>query len=1154
MNTQNKTVKCIVYLMLAAHIMPAGAAPTAIASVPVDTSNLVPPNIIFALDDSGSMDMEVMQDTEDGAFWFKRASNSFASFYDAGGKPNFDADTRYGYLFPNGTALDARTISDASVMYAIPPLPEYAYARSASYNSLYYNPAVTYLPWDPAYISGASKTFGAASATAARSHPVLPLSGAATTMALNSTITSEASNYTFRMVGGMVMPKGARARRGSNAFATLASDTTVAASDAYDVALPFYPATYWVKVASCASGATCSTTTPDGATLRRYEIKNDGTVFPGGRSYADELQNFANWFQYYRKRKLMLAASMGRVLSQLTSIRGGVAKFNDTPSGGRPAVSMYDFGATAPASNWQAVLGTIYQNPASGGTPTRDALTHVGNQFARTDANAPVQFACQRNAAMVLTDGFAAASNAASVPAYVKTTYGATAPYDKTYANTLGDIALYYYTRNLRTDLTAGQVAYDPSDLSPNADRNRNLHMNTYGLTLGVSGTIFGKNAAATANPFSTVPAWPATYNGNEPTAVDDLWHATINGRGMMLSAADASTTAAKVQEAITDVLIKAGSQSAVAVSRVNLKAGDSTAYVSSYQVNGWYGDLQSFPVNPATAEINSASPGWSAQEKLDARAPASRLIAFGDTGGAVPFRYANVSAAARGALNLTTTSDSADVIDWLRGVRTREVVAYRARAHVLGDLVYSEPEVVKGASAAYLDAGYAAFASSLTGRARTIYQGGNDGMLHAFDAGTGAELWAYIPSFVTGQLKNLASKSYSHQFYVDGTPVSGDIKVESTWKTILVGGLRAGGAGFYAMDITTPAAASEAAVAGKVLWEFPNTATPAAVRNNVGLSFGKPVIAKLASGEWVALVTSGYNNTAGDGKGHLFVLNAGTGELIADIATSAGTQATPSGLGQISAFVANGQADATVDSVYGGDLLGNVWRFNLGARTAVRLATLTDGTNPQPITSTMELANVATLAGIKRMIFVGTGQMLAAADILTTQTQGFYGLVDDMTGNPTITAPRTQLAQKTLTTTATTRSIPGTAVDYATMKGWYFDLPRGERVNTDSQAAYGGIMFSSNLPSPSACSSASYLYAVGLSSGGELPPPAGTARQPGGQLLGSALASRPIIVLTSTGTVKAITHLANNGVVVLQPPVSASLPPRAMAWKSITR
>jgi type IV pilus assembly protein PilY1 len=1160
MNTPSKLSKIVVYLLLTCQMTSSMAAATPIASVPVDTSNIVPPNIIFALDDSGSMDMEVMQDTEDGSFWFKRVSSSFAQFYDSTGKPNFDADYRYGYLFPVGATLDTRTISTGTEMYAVPPLPEYGFVRSSSYNSIYYNPAVTYFPWEPAYIGTASRSFTAASSTAPRSHPVLPLTGTATTVALTATSTNEANNFTFKMVGGMVIPANTRFRKDGGTWKSQSTALTIASGDRYDVAPAFYPATYWSKITTaCPSGATCSTSTPDGARIQRFEIKS-GTTFPSGRSYADELQNFANWFQYYRKRKLMLAASMGQVLSQLTSIRGGVSKFNDTSGSGgtRPNVTMYDFSSTTPASNWQATLGTIYTNPADGGTPTRDSLTHVGKQFMRTDASAPVLFACQRNAAMVLSDGFATASNAANVPSYSKSTYGAAAPYATTTTNTLADIALYYYTTNLRSTLTPGQVAFDPSDLSPNADRNRNIHMNTYALTLGVKGTIFGKNAPATNNPFTTTPAWPTSYTSNQPTAVDDLWHATINGRGLMLSAEDATTTTAKVQDAISDVLIKAGAQSAVAVSRVNLKAGDSTAYVSSYQVNGWYGDLQAYPIDPATGDINSASPQWSAQANLDVRAPGSRIIAIGEAGGAVPFRHANVSAATKTALNLTTTSDSADVIDWLRGVRTKETVVYRARSHVLGDLVHSEPEVVKGAAAAYLDNGYGDFASGVATRTRALYVGGNDGMLHAFDSTNGNELWAYIPSFVTPRLKNLASKSYTHQFYVDSSPVSGDIQVGTEWRTILVAGLRGGGAGFVAMNVTSPTVADETELAGKVMWEFPNASTPATAASNVGLSFGKPVIAKVAGHGWVVIVSSGYNNTGGDGKGHLFVLNAATGALIADVATAAGSAATPSGLAQISAYASNGRADAQIDTVYGGDLQGNVWRFNLtGAAStwnAVKLATLTDGTNVQSITSAPEVANVTTLAGTKRIIFVGTGRLLAQTDIVDTQKHSFYGLVDDLTDTPTIASVRTALQQKTMSTVGTGRTISGSAVDYTEKKGWYFDFGTSERVTTDPQAAFGSIIFSTNIPSQSACSSASMLYAISMSTGGEIPAPPGKTQLPAGQLLGTALASRPVIVITTTGKVKAITHLANNGVVVSEPPVSATTPPRAMAWKAITR
>jgi type IV pilus assembly protein PilY1 len=1152
--------KSVAYLVLAFQILPAYAAPVTIASVPVDTSNIVPPNIIFALDDSGSMDMEVLQDTEDGAYFFKGGS-----FFDATKKPNFNGGLRYGVLFPNGTAIDARTLSDSTPMYAIPPLPEYAFARSSNYNSLYYNPAVTYYPWVPAYLGGASKSFGPADPAAARSHPYLPVTGTATVMSLTTNATSEVANYTFKMGPGMVIPANTRVRKNGGAWTTTGgSTTTIGGTDTYDVNISYYPATYWVKVPSCPAGGTCTSLTPDGGTLQRIEIRS-GRTFPSGRTYVDELQNFANWFQYYRKRKLMLAASMGQVLSELTTIRGGVAVFNDVTAGVRPDVTMYDFSAATPATNWQAALGIIYQNEANGGTPTRDTLAHVGKQFMRTDANAPIQFACQRNAAMVLTDGFATSSTVA-VPAYLKSTYGAAAPYDVTYASTLADIALYNYTANLRSTMTAGQVAFDPSDTSPNADKNRNLHMNTYALTLGANGTIYGKDAAATADPFAHPPTWPSTYGGNDPAAVDDLWHATINGRGLMLSAGDSTTTAARVQQAIADVLVKAGSQSAVAVSRVNLKAGDSTAYVSSYQVNGWYGDLQAFAIDPATAKVSSTTPLWSAQKLLDAKASDSRLIAIGDSGTAVAFKYASMSAPLKASFNLVSGSDGPDVVDWLRGNTTLETKTYRNRSHILGDLVYSEPEVVKGAIAKYLDTGYAAYITAQADRAQMLYQGGNDGMLHAFDATTGAEKWAYIPSFVTPRLKNLASKSYSHQFYVDGSPVAGDVYIGGAWQTILVSGLRAGGAGFFALNVTDPTAADDNAVVRKVMWEFPNASTPVLAANNVGLSFGKPIIAKVAGQGWVVLVTSGYNNagvdatgkTIGDGKGHLFVLNAQTGALIADIPTTAGSPATPSGLGQISAYVVNGQVDATVDTVYGGDLMGNVWRFNLAGATstwsAKLLATLTDGTNPQPITSAPELSNVSTLNGRKRMVFVGTGQLLASADITNTQVQSFYGLVDDLSATPTIATPRTSLTKKTVTATATTRDIPGTAVDYSTKRGWYFDFPAGERGTTDSQAAYGAIVFSTNAPSSSACSSASYLYAVGLATGGDLPPQPGKPVVPAGQLLGSALASRPVIVLTSDNQVKAITHLGNDGVIVTDPPISATTPARRMAVKAISR
>ncbi len=213
------------------------------------------------------------------------------------------------------------------------------------------------------------------------------------------------------MLPGMTIPgasiSGIVGRRNGGTWNNVTTNVAIAAGDTWDVAIPYYPATYYAVDSTCTAAEVTSgacATAPDGQKLRRYEIKT-GVTFPSGRTYAAELQNFANWFTYYRKRKLMLAAAMGQVLSQVRDVRGGVVKFNATS-----AVTMYDFNATADSQNYRQLLGTVYTNPSNGGTPTRDALNYIGQQYLRTDGSAPIQYACQRNAAFILTDGFANAS------------------------------------------------------------------------------------------------------------------------------------------------------------------------------------------------------------------------------------------------------------------------------------------------------------------------------------------------------------------------------------------------------------------------------------------------------------------------------------------------------------------------------------------------------------------------------------------------------------------------------------------------------------------------------------------------------------------------------------------------------------------------
>ncbi len=502
---------------------------------------------------------------------------------------------------------------------------------------------------------------------------------------------------------------------------------------------------------------------------------------------------------------------------------------------------------------------------------------------------------------------------------------------------------------------------------------------------------------------------------------------------------------------------------------------------------------------------------------------------------------------------------DGASVLAYLRGDRSLEGSTYRTRAYLLGDIVSAPPVVMRGAAANFSDPGYASFAASVSSRSGVVFEAANDGMLHAFDAATGAELWSYIPGGVLARLNRLTDPAYTHEYFVDAAPTIADVEAGG-WRTLLVGGMRAGGVGYYALDVTSPGPSTETDLAAKVLWEFPNATTSASIRNNLGLSFGRPILAKTRAYGWVVLVTSGYNNTSGDGRGHLYVLDPATGALVRDIATSAGTAATPSGLAHIAAYSADPQRDPLIDFVYGGDLLGNVWRFDLsGATTAAwtvtRLASLVDPAGiPQPITSRPELG----LVGSSRVVVVTTGRLLGQPDITDTQVQSVYALVDDASATPLIATPRIALARKTVTIGAGgVRTIPSDLVDLQTYKGWYFDFPgAGERGTTDPILAPGAVVFSTNQPSTTACTTTSYLYVVGLATGGQMPSANFASGEVvwAGKVISNALAAEPVVVEMPGGEMRGLTHASTTSVISTRLPINATGNVRRITWRKILR
>ncbi|MEN9628885.1 MAG: hypothetical protein RJA10_2112 [Pseudomonadota bacterium] len=1022
---------------------------TNVAELPLKASVLAKPNVIFGMDESGSMDAEVMID---GTFqgWFYGNYQS-TDLYPGGTRRTgaVSADWALFYLFPNGTGAGNRVYADPSSAYgyAIPPTNEVAWTRSSDYNTIYYDSSKTYVPWSPGYVSGGSATsFSAASATAAKSHPV----NGTTTMALNANLTNNTSNWKFTFLAGMTIPAGATDVQCHFASFPGGLPYTVPTSRGLcSASLTYYPATFWKKQSCTVDGTSCITNY-DGQTLKRYEIKA-GNTFPSGRTYTAELQNFANWFTYYRKRRLMLGAAMGQVLENLTGLRMGVVAFNN-----RVSPTMFDADATSAAANRLAVTGKFYTAEGSGGTPTHNTMSYIRSEFD-TNTNI-IQYACQRNSSFIITDGFA---NDAAVapPAYSQATYGANAPYAATAASSLADKALAYFTLRLRASgasaLPAGRVPLGNQSV-PNPDPNTNLHLTTYALTLGMKGTIWPN----VVSPFVTAPTWPAPVS-NTATMIDDLWHATINGRGQMYMATDAAGTAAAIRAGLQDILSQTGAQGGVAVSTVNLQRGDSLAYFGTYNPAGWTGDLTANVIDPSTGTV-SGTAIWSAGNLLLARNWTTRVIASHNGSTGVPFTEANVGSLVNPASAWGVTSD---VMNYLRGDRSQETTTFRTRTSLIGAVINSEPAVSREDGVAYVASG--------------------EGMLHAVDTRDepGKELWAYVPRAVLPDLGQTTARAYSFKTQLDGSPVIG--KTGSSSK-LLVAGMGAAGRGYYAIDVSNPRGLNESALASKVKWEFPS-ASDSAMQAKVGQTLGKPVVVRLGDGTYTVLVTSGYNNTS-DGKGRLWMLNPSTGAVVHEFVTSDGTLAVESGLTQVSPFV---EGDGSVRYVYGGDLLGNVWRFDLATKGApFKMAVLKDASgNLQPVTAAPELLSHAG----KRIVLIGTGRLLDISDFGSTGVQSFYAIAD----GATLSNARSALVQQVYT--RSTDTITTNPVNWSTTRGWYMDLPAGEQENTRPVLTRGAIAFITNVAGSSDCSASSYLYVLDVLNG---------QRYPGSAYVGSQISA----------------------------------------------
>ncbi len=548
-------------------------------------------------------------------------------------------------------------------------------------------------------------------------------------------------------------------------------------------------------------------------------------------------------------------------------------------------------------------------------------------------------------------------------------------------------------------------------------------------------------------------------------------------------------------------------------------------------------------PANSSGTNTNLRAFLWA---NLSGAAGASVCSITSETG---CFNQKGANLSQYGPMNATQkgyADNGQNVVNWLRGQTRWEgsldatEQVFRNREHVLGDSINATPAYVRAPTFNFQDnvtPVYKSFQTTNASRQGVLYIAANDGMLHAFNgedtpnavatsaaaAAGGTELWAYMPRMIFPEAHKLATDSWdiTHKYFVDGspqimdayqiiTPASTGVPATVEWKTILVGGLNKGGRGYYALDVTNP-------TSPKALWEVCAESTLCTLSDtDMGLSYGNAVITKLPTtvatvanrGRWVVLFTSGINNydgTIGDGVGRLYVRDLFTGALLYKISTGAGNTTTPSGLSKISAFADNFNNDNTALFVYGGDLLGNVWRFDMSVEppVAFNLAQLKDsGGRPQSITSRPELGVIEG----KRVVFVGTGRYYGVDDLVDPATiplswayqQSFYAIKDEFPqGAPSgygnvrsLTAPA-NLVQQTLTDNGTTRTTSNNTVNWTNNVGWYTDFnpgntSPGERVNLDPQLVLGTVVVVSNVPNNNACTVGgdSFIYQFNYSSG----------------------------------------------------------------------
>lgn len=774
---------------------------------------------------------------------------------------------------------------------------------------------------------------------------------------------------------------------------------------------------------------------------------------------------------------------------------------------------------------------------ASTSTPLAEAYYEVSRYFRGMAKGSeqtgtytsPIQYRCQKNFGIVITDG---------LPTY-DTTFPTDDPEDVSdSARALPDWDGLSPTTNTLTPSPQYSDGYRPW-WSGEWSEGYSLYLDdiakfAYDIDLKASGS---DEAHVSYNDPDFIKQNLQTYTVGFAQANQMLEDAADYGRGQYFTANNSSQLSAALSSALQSIKEATSSAAAIATNSTRLDT-DTLIYQARFNSSDWSGELIAFGINP-NGSVGSES--WATSDTGLIPSSAARNIYTYNGAAGASFTWNSLTTAQQTDLAVANAGDGALVVDWLRGGSSGATLSsgevLRSRAAVLGDIVNSDPVFVGAQNFGYTVPNdplvttepadsYQAYldAKSAAGATKMVMVGANDGMLHAFNAQNGRELFAYVPSTLfkprsitpgaTPGLRELSKSDYAHKFYVDGAIGIGDVFVGSAWKTYAVGGLSAGGRGVYALNITNPASLS----ASDVLWEItaPDTNDTANAWNDLGYTYGLPVIARTQNDTWVAIFGNGYDSNTG--RAALYVVNASTGALIKRI--YAGSD-TGNGLSAPAVIV---DADRRVTTVFAGDLKGNLWKFDLddtsssnwevayssgsgNSATDAPLFTARNAANQvQPITSGLEIGGHPN-GGL--VVYFGTGKYFESTDNVVgnnPEKQSFYGIWDRpcLTGNcsnnsggPITSTDRSLLVRQTITSEAGgNRVVSQNTIDWTNKRGWYLDLvpptpaaAQGERVVSLPLLRAGRIIFATVIPSLDPCLSggSSWLMELDASTGGRL-------------------------------------------------------------------